>query len=299
MRRILATVALVACGGNKPVSNPAAEKLHLQPPDAVVLDSLITRNVVSIMRTQPDYFFPLHWFVREVDRGASCGLTLQQKLGATYHLNVPNVDGRGMNQYYILEGLEQDEVLRCMASAMKDVRVVREGELLAISKSDGSTIYAAWKGPFVVVGARDLVNGALHSSPVPRWHDMLAGVAPNVPIWWGSSDGVFTSLFGVSTVHYEVAIERLETTPNSYFAGRAVATYHSAGDAAIVARRIKEGEVQLPKASPEIAEAFKRLKVKQNGPTVVIGFDLGMFGGISAETLAEMEKLLREAEQQR
>jgi hypothetical protein len=303
VRHIFVTVALVACGGNKPVSNPAVEELQLQPPDAVVLDSLISSNVVAIMKTKPEYFMALKYVEEALGPSRNpCWSALAGKLVAGYQLHVPNVDGNGQTAYFILEGdLPRAEVERCVPAAITTfaVEAKPDGDLLAISGPDGAATYAAWKDPFVVVGPRDLVNGALTSKPVPRWHELLAAVPPGVPIWWGSADGLFTSLFGVVTRHYEVAFERIEAAPNPYFAGRAVATYNSAGDAAIVARRIKHGEVQLPFDAPEVVDSIKRFKVKQHGPVVEIGFDLGMFGGISAATLTELTAKLMAAQQQR
>jgi hypothetical protein len=304
VRRLLATVALVACSGNKPVSNPQAEEeLHLQPPDAVVLDSLISSNVISIMRTKPEYFMPLRYLQPVLGPSKNpCWAALEAKLVAGYQLQVPKVDGNGQSAYWILEGdLPRAEVVKCVPAAitMFAVTAASDGDLLAITGPDGAATFATWKSPFVIVGPRDLVNGALHPTPVPRWHELLSGIPPNVPIWWGSGDGLFQSLFGVATKHYEVAFERLETAPNPYFAGRAVATYGSAGDAAIVARRIKQGEVELPFAAPEVADSVKRFKVKQTGAVVEIKFDLGMFGGISADTLADITAKLMAAQRER
>jgi hypothetical protein len=302
VRRILVTVALVACGGTKPVSNPAAEELQLQPPDAVVLDSLISSNVVAILKTKPDHFASLKYLQPMLGpRTPPCWSALEAKLVASYELHVPNVDGKGRTTYWILEGdLPRAEVERCVPPAIRAwaVDMQADGDLLSFSVPDGTRLYAAWKPPFVVVGPRDLVNGALSSRPVPRWHDLLGAVPPTVPVWWASDDGLFSDLLGVSTKHYAVAIERLELAPNRYFAGRATVTYHSAGDAAIAARRIKQGEVQLAfRVTPDILESFKRFKVKQTGAVVEIGFDLGMFGGISDEAIAMMiVKLLRAQE---
>ncbi len=303
MRHILVTVALAGCGPGKPVASPAAEELRLQPPDAVVLDSLITSNVIAIMKAKPEHFMVLKYLQRTLGPSKHpCWSALEGKLVAGYQLQVPKVDGVGQSAYFILEGdLPRAEIERCVPSAIKmfAVDVKPEGDLLAISGPDGATTYAAWKPPFVVVGPRDLVNGALTSRPVPRWHDLLGSVSPAVPIWWASADGLFSNLFGVATKHYEVAFERIEAAPNPYFAGRATATYNSAGDAAVVARRIKQGEVQLPFDAPEVVDSIKRFKVKQRGPVVEIGFDLGMFGGISAETLTDMTVKLMAAQQQR
>ena len=302
MRRILVTVALIACGGTKPVANPAVEELHLQPPDAVVLDSLISSNVVAIMKTKPEYFLVLKYLQPALGAPKDpCWTALEAKLVAGYQLWVPNVDGVGQSSYFIVEGnLPRAEVERCVPAAIKmfPVDAKPDGDLLAFTGPDGATTFAAWKPPFVVIGARDLVNGALTSKPVPRWHELLSAVSPAVPVWWASADRLFTNLFGVMTKHYEVAFERIESAPNAFFAGRAIATYNSAGDAAIVARRIKQGEVDLPFLAPEVVESIKRFKVKQNGNVVEIGFDLGMFGGITVETLTEMTAKLMAAQQQ-
>ena len=294
MRTLACTAILLAAACSspaRPAGPPAAdEPLRLQPPDAVVLESLIGPNVVAVMKTRPEDFMAL----RYVDRllGASpapCWTALERKLVATYQLQVPATGAHATTSYFVLQGeLRQQDVVACVPAAITAVplTVEQDGGLVAIKGPEGATTYAAWRGPFVIVGARDLVDAA-RTAPVTanaRWHALLGG-APAAPIWWASEDALLAGLLGVPTTHYTITFERLEASPTPYFAGRAVISYASPGDAAIAARRIKQGELEPPFDAPELASSFKRFSVKQTGTTVEVGFDLGMFGGITVESL--------------
>lgn len=286
MSRLLLILTLACSSPGVP------EQVKAERVDAVRLDTLVGANVVSIMRTKPELFAPLGYVQPLLGPSKlACWTELEQKLTAAYQLQGPRTDGR-RNTHWILEGdLPQAAIERCVPTAIKEttVTVKRDGDLLAISGSDGATTYAAWRGRFVIVGARDLVNEALTSPSAARarWHELLAPIVA-APIWWGSTDRLFANLFGVATTHFVVAFERLEFEPKLYFGGRALATYATVADATLVARRIKQGEAKPPFDAPEIVDSMKRFKVMQDGTSVQVEFDLDMFGGITMETLTSL-----------
>lgn len=258
---------MVACSSGKHPANPADEPVgevpNLALPDAVVLDRLIAPHALSIERRLPPLVEVPSWQTR-------CG-ALDGKLVAAYRLAVPSGTGMVLTSYSILEG---DLPASCF---------------------DGGPGTAVRKAPFTVIGPADIVGPvtASTSTAPSRWHELLAAIPPKAPYWLASEDRAVEQLFGVATTRYAVAFERLELSPNIYFAGRATLVYAAPGDAAIVARRIKSGEVTLPVSAPEVTDSFKRMRVKQNGPVVDLTFDLGMFGGVTADELATIAQKLR------
>jgi hypothetical protein len=267
VRTLLVAVLLAGCSSGKHPSNPAEDQIaevpSLAPPDAVVLDRLIAPHALSIERRLPPLAEVPTWQPR-------CG-SLDGALVAAYRLAVPSGTGLQRVTYKILEG-----------------------ELPA-SCFDGDPRTAIRKAPFTVIGPSDIVGPvtASTSTAPSRWHDLLAAVPPKAPYWLASEDRAIEKLIGVATTRYAITFERLELSPNIYFSGQATLIYAAPGDAAIVARRIKSGEVTLPVDAPAIRDSFKRMRVKQNGPVVVVRFDLGMFGGVTAEQLATIASALR------
>ena len=267
MRILLAALAIAACSSGKHLANPADEQVaevpSLAPPDAVVLDRLIAPHALSIERRLPPLADAPGWQPR-------CG-DLAGKLVAAYRLSVPSGTGVELVHYSILEG---DLPASCF---------------------DGAPGTIIRKAPFTVVGPADLVGPVTRStSTAPsRWHDLLGAIPPKAPYWVASEDRAIEQLFGVATTRWAVTFERLELSPNVYFAGKATLLYVASGDAAIVARRIKAGEVTLPVRAPEVVDTFRRMRVKQSGAIVDVTFDLGMFGGVTADELATIAKQLR------
>jgi len=254
---------MAACSSGKhpatPTDDQIAETPKLVPPDAFVLDGLIDGNTQTITRLLPPH-------VEVANRlGAPCPL---DQVRAAYQLVVPR--GPEVAKVTIVEGDLPDS---CFPGSEHQALLRRP--------------------PFVVVGEAAIANLELFPPKVPsKWHALLQAIPAKAPVWIASEDALLQHLFGVSTVRYTLALERLELAPNLYFAGRVSATYATAGDAAIVARRIKAGEVTLPVKAPEVVESFRRMRVKQNGPIVDITFDLGMFGGIPAAELQALAATL-------
>ncbi len=290
MREVALLLALAACSGGHDGSRGGAETASPRHEEPLAVETLVAANVVGVTRMRPDLFLPLR-YLRPLlaSPPPTCWTDLEKALVATYQLQAPKAGG-GTTAYWILEGnLPRTTVVSCLPVAIQQTPVTLEpqGDLLAISGPDGATTYAAWRGPYVVIGARDLVNGTQPAAPEvqARWRELSLSADASAPIWYGSMDALLGDLFGVPTVRYELVFERLETAPTMFFSGRAVITYATPDDAAIAARRIKQGELQLPFDAPELADSFKRMKVIQNGPIVEIRFDLGVFGGVDAETL--------------
>lgn len=267
MRPVFAALVVAACTPAKPAVNPADDHVtevpNLAPPDAVVLDRLIAPHAISIERRLAPLAKVPTWQAR-------CG-ALDGKLVAAYRLWVPSGTGIDLASYTILEG---DVPATCL---------------------DGATGTVVRKAPFTVLGPADIVGPvtASTSNAPSRWHDLLAAVPAKAPYWIASEDRAIEQLFGVATTRYAVTFERLELAPNIYFAGKATLIYAAAGDAAIVARRIKAGEVTLPVRAPDVVDSFRRMRVKQTGPVVDVTFDLGMFGGVTADELAAIAKKLK------
>ncbi len=297
-------LALAACSGPRSGAPLLAEAPPAREQDTVAIETLVSANVIGIMRTRPDLFMPLRFLGPLLaSPPPACWTDLANALVATYQLSVPRAEG-GNTAYWILEGkLPKSTVASCVPAAITQtsVTVQADGDLLAFSGPDGATTYAAWRGPYVVIGARDLVNDAQSAAPEvqARWRELSLSADRSAPIWFGSMDALLGNLFGVPTVRYQLVFERLETAPSVFFSGRAVISYATPGDAAIAARRARQGELQLPFEAPELNDSFQRMKVIQTGASVEIRFDLGVFGGVDANTLLRYAGTLLAAQQQR
>ncbi len=287
MRRIAVLALFTACLATKPDPVPPRGAQATPAPPTVALPDLISPAAVFALRTRPDLFLPLLYIKPLLGADvAPCWTDLTAKLVAAWQIQVP-LPPRGRDSYFLLEGdLPRAKVESCLTTAIANASVhLREVDgLLEVSASAGRATFAAWRDNFIVVGPYDLVSAAIApSAPDPRWAPLVT-THGNAPIYAAAIDDTMAKLFGAATTTWRVAFDRLDRS-NGSFAGRIVAAFTTAGDAAIVARRIKQGELALPADSPELVDAFKRLTVKQDQAVLTITFDSSMFGGVAPAVL--------------
>jgi hypothetical protein len=251
----------------------------------VDITAFITPEVIRVAKTEAEHF-PLSVFVGRFAGSAPCWTKLGGAVTAAYLLELST----SRDPYVLIEGtLPRDEVVRCVPVAFAaTVTVEEEGELVAFRASGLETVYAAWRGSIIVVGGKEQVTRVLHAGTPElgaRWRARLAQLPPARVATW-RDDPFLTNLFGVATTSYVIAIDRIEQTPKPYryYAGRVLGHYRTAGDAAVAARRIKQGELVAPEV---ILHAVKLMKVTQRGPLVEIGFDTEMFGDMGPEQLLQ------------
>ncbi|MDX2088616.1 MAG: hypothetical protein SFX73_12245 [Kofleriaceae bacterium] len=283
MRSLVVAFALAACSSSP--DKPAQVEPPSAPPAArVEIASLISDDAVGVMRaTGADA--PIVSFLTSLQQGSApaCWTSLVGKIQAAYQIELP-----ARTSYFVFEGdLPRPEVERCVVEAMAravPTTVRTEGELAVFDAGQLGTTYAGWRAHAVVAGSRDQVMAALAGpKETTRWRPRLAALPAGVPIAAWRQDALLSLLFGVETSSYVFVIDKL-AKPS--FDARIIATYKTPADAAIAARRIKQGETHTAAAPPPaLVEAFQRFQVAQDGPVVTIGFGLATFGGMSLDEL--------------
>lgn len=253
---------------------------------------MITPDAVGVVRQPADQFAVL-LYAREIatvgGKVPACWSSLEHRVKAGYQVSLP------VSSYFLLEGeLPQAEVEDCVRSATNRlVTPAHEGDLVAFSTPSG-TVYAAWRGAYVVLGNRDQVTAAV------RVHDpaVVAGWRAHVaepgaaPVWMLRTDASFADLLGAPTTSYQLVIDKLEGPPRSELAGRFVVTYASAPDAETGERYMRDwiGRGRFPRkiAGPadavalydQLATALQRARMTRKGNVLELAFDTSTFGGM-------------------
>jgi hypothetical protein len=280
MRTILAAMVLTACSSTSPTAPASAPAVA----PATDVSRYISVEVTGAMRASPEVAPILTVLADLIKPPPACWAQLVTAMRATYQLEVS-----GHGSYFVFEGpLPQAEVERCVTTALTDVLPIhlrKDGEL-AVFESPAGTVYAAWRGPFVIAGNRAQVTAAIGpSAPAQPWRDRLGALPAGVMAMW-RGDALVTNLFGVPTTSYQLAITSIARTPKAGLTGQLVAVYASASQAAQAAARIHAGELQTAVAPPPgLVEAFRRMKVTQRDATVIADFDLDTFGDLDLTAL--------------
>jgi hypothetical protein len=296
--RLIVLAALAGCSsgarsGGSPAPQPGgpapAEAAAAAAAPAADATAFFTPEVTAVLRASGDNVPVVGYVSRLVPSPPACWTKLRGAIAAGYQLQLG-----AAGSYFVFEGaLPREEVEQCVPAALAGklpVTVERDGELVAFHAGGVGTVHAAWRGSVVVAGSKEQVTRALAAGTAEvgrAWRERLAQLPPGLLAAW-SGDLLLTNLFGVATTSYLFVIDRAEKTPAPFFSGRVIARYGSAGDAAVAARRIKQGELYLATPAPaELVYAFTRMKVRQAGAVVEIGFDADMFDGVDLEQLQQ------------
>jgi len=276
--------AIVGCSSHEPAS-PTHQLAGELPPEPT---TFFTPTVTGVLRGSSQDFPLVSYVSSLLPSPPTCWTKLRAAIDVGYQLQLPS-----NGSYFIFEGtLPRDEVERCLPAALAKalpVRIDHDGELLVVDAGKAGTVYAAWRGSVIIVGSRAKVVNALNANApdVARaWQDRLAAL-PSAPLASWSSDALLTGLFGVPTASYEFVIDQVPS-----LAGRVIAQYANAHDAAVAAARIREGAVDSALAPPELGEAIKHMSVTQTAATVTCEFSEDTFAGLD---LAMLQKWMNGA----
>jgi len=264
---------------SQPVASSVPETAAAAAPDVA---SFITPEVTGVIRTSGKNNLLASEFAALMPPPPDCWTKLTDAIGAAYQLEISPVR-TSYRSYYLIEGaLPRDEVEACLKAAFADLSPVtaeRDGELGVFHLGADVTVYAAWRGSIVIAGSKELVTRALRAGTpeVARtWRERLSQM-PTGPMAMWRADVLLASLSGASPTNYIVTIDRIARAPRAFISGRILARYGAAGDAAIAARRLKQGELHLPdNGVTELADAFRHLKVSQAGTTLELAYDLDL-----------------------
>ncbi len=282
VNRLLLALLVAACSSK---STPESTELPASP--TLDVTRFFTADVTGAMRSDA-HSSPVVSYVSSLLKPApACWTKLAKAIRASYQLEVA-----GHGSYFLFEGdLPQAEVESCITSALGDilqVRVTHAGDLAVFETGPAGTAYAAWRGSVVIAGTSAQVTAALQPSDptiAKQWRERLAMLPPGLMSMW-RDDALLARLFGVPTSSYALAITRAEKTPKPFFAGQLVGQYAKPEEAALAAQRIRAGEISSAMtAPPQLAGAFKRMKVTSAATTVTIDFDSTVFEGLDLEQL--------------
>jgi len=295
--RALMLFALCACsspassgGASEPTSEPrpepAATPPPVAPPKVVTADvaQLIAPEVTGVLKSSGAESPIASYVSTLLKKPPACWTQLLGSVTVAYQLMVP------ASSYFIFEGtLLQRDVEQCVQQAFASVlpMTIEHDGALAVFRSKAGVVYAKWSTPFIIVGSKDQVMRAA-ATPQSRdqWTERLAQFPPGQTAMW-STDSLFQNLLGVASTGYLLVVERVTKAPHAFFSARVVARFATDGDAAIIARRIRQGEVAIPSPPAELVGGLKQMKVKQSGPTVEVAFDSDMFFGMELEKLQQ------------
>jgi hypothetical protein len=284
---------ILACG-SKPSPKAA------QP---VELASLISDDAVGVVR-QPGKDFPVVLYTHElvVDNGEipPCWAKLEHAITAGYQISLP------VSSYFILEGeLAKAEVEACVPSATRGMVKGDGGRDVVAFEGPAGTVYAAWRGRYVVLGNREQVDHATQAhapDAVAHWRGVLS--TPGAATTWVlRTDDAFADLLGAPTTSYLLVIDKLEPPPASFLSGRFVVHYASAQDVATGERHLKDwiARGQFPRriAGPaeavalfdRLAAALQRARITLDGTVLTLSFDSTMFGDMWPQFAAAIASL--------
>jgi hypothetical protein len=140
----------------------------------------------------------------------ACWRALEEKIDVGYQIFFAPAQG----SFLVLEGdLPRAEVERCAEATLVYNRLLIEDELahegdLTVARTHLGTVYAAWRGRFVVLGSRDRVTQAL-AGDAPAWREPLASLSRGRDLSTEaiSVDQTFAVVLGVPTRSWKLVIE--------------------------------------------------------------------------------------------
>lgn len=280
--------AVVACSKSPP------------PPPPPTLAQLISDDATSVMRTTIDNF-PLIAVTRSlIDPAQPCWPDLLAKVTAAYQVLL------GGDAYFIVEGsLPRAEVENCIPAVFTLGVKTRDDDGMLALDSQAGTVHAAWRGSFIVFGARPHVVAATAghaATTVTRWQELAPTKAGVFAI--ASIDRNYAPLMGANLVDWSLAVDTLTKQP-LFMSGTFVARYQSPADAERARGFIQDwsGRGKFPlevSSDPEItaaydgfAAAIAKLQPTVEGTVLTIPFDSDRLGGpaLFAGVAAHFDKL--------
>lgn len=203
MRSALLILSLVACSSSSlpPSAAPSASIAQFVPV-----------GTTSVAAWRPTDFPQLAFFDRANQETFVCWRGLEERLAVGYQVFI--APG---SSFSILEGdLPRNEVEKCvddvlLYNQLSTNDVHRDGELTVFETTFG-TVYAAWRGRYIVFGARDAVTKALSATASPTWVEAVAelpgkdGFSSSAVVAIGT-DRMFANLLGVPTIRWKLVME--------------------------------------------------------------------------------------------
>ena len=205
MRSAFLMVGLAACSSSAPSSS-------LSPPPPPSIAQFLPATTTSVAAWRPTDIPVLSFLDSANPEMFECWRALEEKLVVGYQ-----VFSRPGASFTILEGdLPRSDVENCVGEALlynqlSTGEVHRDGDLTVVETKLG-TVYAAWRGRYVVVGSRNDVTTALAATALPVWTEASAelpgkdGFARTAGVAIGT-DLMFAGLLGVATTRWKIVIE--------------------------------------------------------------------------------------------
>lgn len=279
---------------------PTSDSLHpSSAPVEVALEELTTEDTTGFARYTSG-LCPALMLVRDlVDPLEPCWGKLKGRISAIYQATFPSERfPTGADGYFIFEGnFPREELKQCVVRAFnKPSPGIRdEGELLGFASPIG-TVYAAWRGRFLIVGGKQAVSSALRPPAkkiVLRWRDLIALLPKNALVAQVSVEQRpnFQALVGAPSKDLIVSLDKLTASP-PFFAGRVIVHYPTPEAAAKSANWIKSWSARgdLPLVIPppantmglykKMAKAIAELPLTQEGNRVQIDWNSDLLGGV-------------------
>lgn len=271
---IAISCVLAACGSKQSEPRPAT------------LAQLISPDVLSVMRTSIDNF-PVLAISRDlIDPAQSCWPALIAKVTTAYQVLV---DG---DSYFIVDGIvPRADVEKCVPVTFLASPKIKDDDGMLSIESPIGTVTAAWRGGFVVFGARRHVVAAIaehDAATVARWEKILP--ASPTEMGMASVDDRYNALMGENVADWSFNLDKLTKTP-LFMGGSLVIHYKTPADAAKALAYIEDwstrGKFPLQiEVHPDVAMAFDafaaaigKLKKTVSGVELEMKFDSDQLGG--------------------
>ncbi len=284
----VALAVTAACSSKRTDPDRSATRTPGTP--AADVASIITPDVIGVARIDAARA-PIVDVVDDLllDGTPACWTELVGRMTATYQLDRP-----GTGSYFAFQGpLDREEVERCVTSAFGEsipgfaIRRAGEDVVFDLGAPLGA-VHTLWMPGLVVAGSREQiahVRAAADARTRDAWRSRLAKLPAGPFVSW-RSDAMLARLLGVPTVGYVMAFDRLGGPSNPGFAGRVIAEYATAEDAATAAGRVQRGETHLEAPPPpEVLAALKGLSVTQRDAHVTVELDSAKFENIDGAVL--------------
>ncbi len=287
----LAVLLSAACAKK---SEPRSSELTvpIKPAAPIELATLISADAIGVLRQPGDQFAPLLLSrgVAKKEDGALpvCWQELERAVTAGYQVSLP------VGSYFILEGnLREEDVTQCVAGATRGlITGRRDGALVVFATPSSGSVFAAWRGKYIVLGNGGQVERAVeaHNSELSvKWRTLLTEPA-ETPVWMVRTDTGFGYLVGAPATKFVFAIDTMEGPPKSYLAGRFMVHYANELDADKSERYIKDwiarGKYPAQVASEgvalfdQLATALQGASITRKGTVLEVKFDSDMFAGL-------------------
>jgi hypothetical protein len=211
---ISCSVVIAACSPAKAPSEGALNSQVRNSPAASALSiaQFVPSNAAGVIASNPRVFIPLLHLDLAIKEMNECWRSIEDKIGVAYQVFFRSPD----RSFVVLEGeLLRTGVEQCVLSTLLYNRLledeeglVRDGELTVVKTVLG-TVYAGWRGSFVVIGGKQDVTQALIAGEAREWREPLAEVPSEGRLGFSvvSFEPQFSVLLGGSSRRWKVAAE--------------------------------------------------------------------------------------------